>query len=325
MSGKISISIAMCTYNGARFLQEQLDSFLWQKRLPDELIVCDDDSRDETLSILNAFASKSPFPVKIYKNPQNIGYGKNFEKASLFCEGDIICFSDQDDIWLPHKLERVQEIFNEYSDLGYMVSDAKIVDEKLKPLGYSFWESIKISKKIQNKFIKGNALKLFFKDLEIYGNLLSFRSKFKEYVFPIPTYWSHDGWIPIILTIISKGFLIYEEHILYRQHNKQYCGRKKLNIKDQIKLAKITTKEDYIVRAKRWENALYCLKKDENIIDNNKVIGMVEGKITNLKARAQMGENLYKKIKNIFKEIISCRYFKYANGIKSIAKDIIYT
>jgi glycosyltransferase involved in cell wall biosynthesis len=163
MSGKISISIAMCTYNGARFLQEQLDSFLWQKRLPDELIVCDDDSRDETLSILNAFASKSPFPVKIYKNPQNIGYGKNFEKASLFCEGDIICFSDQDDIWLPHKLERVQEIFNEYSDLGYMVSDAKIVDEKLKPLGYSFWESIKISKKIQNKFIKGNALKLFSK------------------------------------------------------------------------------------------------------------------------------------------------------------------
>jgi hypothetical protein len=155
--------------------------------------------------------------------------------------------------------------------------------------------------------------------------LLSFRSKFKEYVFPIPTYWSHDGWIPIILTIISKGFLIYEEHILYRQHNKQYCGRKKLNIKDQIKLAKITTKEDYIVRAKRWENALYCLKKDENIIDNNKVIGMVEGKITNLKARAQMGENLYKKIKNIFKEIISCRYFKYANGIKSFAKDIIYT
>ena len=99
MAKTLTISIAMTTYNGEKYLQEQLDSFLGQNRLPDELVVCDDGSQDRTMAILESFSSRAPFPVRIYRNSAKLGYSKNFEKAGSLCTGDIIAFSDEDDVW----------------------------------------------------------------------------------------------------------------------------------------------------------------------------------------------------------------------------------
>ncbi|MBC7931137.1 MAG: glycosyltransferase, partial [Rubrivivax sp.] len=95
------LSIAMCTYDGGRYLAEQLASIAAQTRAPDELVVCDDRSRDETTSIVRRFAETAPFPVRLYVNEQNLGSTRNFEKAIGLCEGELIALSDQDDVWLP--------------------------------------------------------------------------------------------------------------------------------------------------------------------------------------------------------------------------------
>src|SRR5882762_9087557 len=100
----MKISIAMCTYNGARYLREQLDSIAAQTRPPSELIVCDDNSLDETREIVAGFAASAPFPVRLGVNEQNLGSIRNFERAIKLCEGDLIALSDQDDVWLPEKL-----------------------------------------------------------------------------------------------------------------------------------------------------------------------------------------------------------------------------
>src|SRR5262249_10160572 len=101
------ISIALCTYNGAKYLSSQLESYLAQTCLPDEVVVCDDCSQDETVTILNDFAIRAPFPVRILVNDQNLGSTKNFEKSISLCSGEIIFLSDQDDVWMPNKIERV--------------------------------------------------------------------------------------------------------------------------------------------------------------------------------------------------------------------------
>src|SRR4030095_14430308 len=93
MSDPLFVSIALCSYNGERYLQEQLDSIAGQSRLPDELVVCDDRSLDETAEIIRAFASKVPFPVRLTINERNLGSTKNFEKAISLCRGDIILLS----------------------------------------------------------------------------------------------------------------------------------------------------------------------------------------------------------------------------------------
>ena len=130
----MKLSIAMCTYNGASYLQEQLDSFLWQTRLPDEIVVCDDCSQDETVEILKEFAANSPFPVHLHVNKTNLGLTKNFEKAIGKCTGDIIFLSDQDDVWLPERLEKFEAAFQKDADVGLVFCDAYLVNEKLESL-----------------------------------------------------------------------------------------------------------------------------------------------------------------------------------------------
>jgi glycosyltransferase involved in cell wall biosynthesis len=98
------ISVAMATYNGARFLHEQLASLAAQTRLPLELVITDDGSEDDTLNIIAEFAKTAPFPVHIHRNEQRLGYKANFMKCASLCSGDLIAFADQDDIWLSQKL-----------------------------------------------------------------------------------------------------------------------------------------------------------------------------------------------------------------------------
>lgn len=105
---KATISVAMATYNGARFLREQLDSIAAQTRLPDELVITDDASTDATTMVIRAFAQTAPFPVHLHQNPERIGYRANFMRAMGLCASDLIAFCDQDDIWAPDKLQRCQ-------------------------------------------------------------------------------------------------------------------------------------------------------------------------------------------------------------------------
>src|SRR6266704_3029265 len=104
---KFQISIALCTYNGARFLPEQLESIAAQTRLPDEMVVCDDRSADETTDIIRTFAKNALFPVRLEINEQKLGSTKNFEKAIRLCHGEIIAPADQDDVWNPQKLSKL--------------------------------------------------------------------------------------------------------------------------------------------------------------------------------------------------------------------------
>src|SRR5215510_13144854 len=100
----VKISIAMCTHNGAPYLAEQLNSILAQTRLPDEVVVCDDCSSDNSRAILESFASKAPFLVSLQFNEQRLGSTKNFEKTIELCQGDVIALCDQDDVWSIEKL-----------------------------------------------------------------------------------------------------------------------------------------------------------------------------------------------------------------------------
>src|SRR3712207_5989304 len=101
----MSLSVALCTYDGARYLPEQLESLARQRRLPDELVVCDDGSADDTVDVVRRFADRAPFAVRLSLNPQNLGFVKNFEQAIRLCRGDLIALADQDDVWHPQKLE----------------------------------------------------------------------------------------------------------------------------------------------------------------------------------------------------------------------------
>ena len=94
----------MATYNGARFLEPQLASIAAQTRLPDELVVCDDQSSDESVEIVERFSLHAPFEVRVVRNPDRLGFAGNFLQAARLSRGDVVAWSDQDDVWMPEKL-----------------------------------------------------------------------------------------------------------------------------------------------------------------------------------------------------------------------------
>ncbi len=136
----MTISVAMCTFNGARFLRAQLESIARQRRPPDELVICDDGSSDGSVEILREFAAGASFSIRIFCNEKNLGSTQNFEKAIQLCKGDLIALCDQDDIWLPEKLSRLLQIFEQDSSLGGVFSDADLINENSQEIGKRLWQ-----------------------------------------------------------------------------------------------------------------------------------------------------------------------------------------
>lgn len=110
------LSVAMCTYNGEKYIREQLMSIRNQTLRIDEIVICDDCSEDDTVEIIENLIRQYDLPVRLHVNTWNHGYRKNFEQAICRCSGDIIFLSDQDDIWLPTKVETIIGYFNSNPD-----------------------------------------------------------------------------------------------------------------------------------------------------------------------------------------------------------------
>lgn len=200
------ISVAITTYNGAKYLGDQLGSFLCQTRQPDELVVCDDTSTDATLEILENFRQHAPFAVHVHRNETNLGFTKNFEKAISLCSGDIIFLADQDDVWLPEKIARIAETLDSRRDKMLVIHDAKLVDEDLTWHG-----ATKISQVTAGW---GSA------DPLVAGALTVLRADLRRYVLPIPAdVVGHDVWIHLIGKYLGTRLVVHEPLQLLRRHS----------------------------------------------------------------------------------------------------------
>src|SRR5262245_40539658 len=181
-----SISVGMCTYNGARYLSAQLESIAAQSVLPDELVICDDGSVDDTVEIIKEFAASAPFSVRLQINSVNLGSTKNFEKAILLCKGDLIALADQDDVWLARKLETLAAEFQSDPKVGLVFSDAEVVDDDLRPLNQRLWKSIGFDETARRKLKTDQRMEVLLPGWTVTGATMAFRSRYRALVVPIP-------------------------------------------------------------------------------------------------------------------------------------------
>lgn len=327
----MKLSIAMCTYNGALYLPEQLHSIAKQTRLPDELIVCDDGSDDDTREILAAFASKMPFIVRLYVNERNLGSTKNFEKAIALCEGDVILLSDQDDVWHPEKLMRIEAAFFSAPAAGLVFTDAQVVDHCLQPLGYSLWQRVggKLNRAGQKQTLeKGEAFESLLTRNFVTGAALAFRSGFKELVLPIPsdTDLIHDGWIALMIAAVADLYFIDEPLIQYRQHPQQQVGapvgEATVERKGDV-LAAVRRENSYLREIHKLETVHQRLSAKCSVFSCREALPKLEARLTHLQARAHMPDDKLNRLPSVLKELLSFRYHLYSNGIRSAAKDLL--
>jgi len=220
----LSISIAMATYNGARFLPDQLNSIASQTLLPYELIITDDGSLDETCSIIREFAKTSPFPVRLFHNHKRLGYRDNFIKAAYQCKGDLIAFCDQDDIWRNDKLEVQQKYFKD-PKVAMVTHPYQVMDTDGRVTKTVFPKMKRIER------LSPLSFNVFF---TYYGMTLMFRRTIlppPECINTRPVDYcafdkmmSHDQWIPFLATSSYVTIFLPNAFTLYRQHNGNTCG-----------------------------------------------------------------------------------------------------
>ena len=134
----MKVSVAMCTYNGEKYIEEQLNSILHQTKKIDEIIICDDGSKDKTLEICNKILESSNVEYILKLNKNNLGFAKNFYQAIKLCSGDIIFFCDQDDIWKENKVDLMCQVFDNDPDTLLVFSNAYITNENLEVTGNLF-------------------------------------------------------------------------------------------------------------------------------------------------------------------------------------------
>lgn len=318
------ISIAMCTCNGELFLLEQLESIAKQTVLPDELIICDDQSTDGTLKIIQEFQRKTPFNIRIYSNNLKLGPTKNFEKAISLCLKNMIVLSDQDDFWFPNKLEKMIRVFKNQPKTGYLFSDAIIVDEKLQNSSFTIWERISFDFVQRKDYKQGQQLKILLKHNVVTGATMAFRAELRKLILPIPEQWIHDAWIALLLSAANiRGTLIEEPLIKYRQHSNQLIGTKALSFNEQIQKAYLHKLDYYELLSKSFEDVVNRLIFMDKLNANTQIL--IESYINHLKKRQMIHEIQYwKRWYWIFKEILNGRYNCFSNGWKSVAKDLFF-
>jgi glycosyltransferase involved in cell wall biosynthesis len=222
----MKISVCLASYNGSKYINKQIESILYQLRETDELVIVDDNSSDETVKIIEDF--KDP-RIKLINNVFNLGVVKNFERAINNATGDIIFLSDQDDVWLPNKVEKILEVFQKYPDITLVLSDAQIIDSEGQITATSFF-------KIRGKFV-ADPLSNFIKS-KYHGCTLAFRREMLEVFLPFPADTPmHDIWIGIVNGIYGKAFYIDEPLIQHRRHSSN-TGRGMFNHAGIIKMLK---------------------------------------------------------------------------------------
>jgi glycosyltransferase involved in cell wall biosynthesis len=200
-----TVSIAMATYNGARFLDEQLASFAAQTRLPDELVVTDDGSTDGTIQVLERFATSSPFPVRIERNREKLGLHRNFEKALSLATGDVVLVSDQDDIWYPNKVETVVVALEKRPDMLALHHDEHILDQDTGEL-------------LDGTLAERTAHLGGWDRMLAAGNCTALRREVLAILLPLPENVFYDEWINWVPDLLGGRLVLREPLQLWRRH-----------------------------------------------------------------------------------------------------------
>lgn len=201
------ISVCLASYNGEKYIKEQINSILSQLKQDDELIISDDGSSDKTIAVVNDIVDPR---VKLINNLGERGYTRNFENALKEAQGDIIFLSDQDDVWVDHKVETMLKQL-ESSDM--VISNAMIVDEQLNVLNHSHFDLHKVRKGFWNNFLKTRYI----------GACMAFKRNVLTKALPFPKYQeycAHDYWLAIIGEAYFKVEIVDKPLLFYRRHDK---------------------------------------------------------------------------------------------------------
>ena len=317
------ISIAMATYAGSEFVTEQLESFAAQSRLPDELVICDDHSPDDTVEKLEAFAERALFEVRVERNPHNLGTTANFGRAVSLCTGDLVFLSDQDDCWRPEKTRAVEQVFEARPEVGAVFHNGHVVDAQGSSLGHTLWDGLMFTPQERELVKQGLATDVFSKHVVAAGCSLAFRRVYQDLYLPLPAFHDcHDSWIAFLIASVSEVALLERELIDYRVHGDNQFGLRKLSLREQLEKARWQLESGIFEYGMRLFAMIDERLEESTRPVDERTLALVEAKIEHCDLRNEMSPRLFGRLPTILSEWWNGNYGRFSYGAKSVVQDL---
>jgi glycosyltransferase involved in cell wall biosynthesis len=228
----LSVAVVMCTYNGERFIAEQLHSIFSQTRPPDHLVIVDDVSTDDTYRLVEQLCAQRPSGMRLtlQRNACNLGYVANFDRALGLADEDLLFLCDQDDVWHPGKIERMEREFIARPDLDLLHTDARLVGANGASLGCGLFEALEVTAEERRALHQGQGFRVLLRRNVVTGATSAARRSVIRRASPFPELWVHDEWIAVVAAIGGCIDCLEEMLIDYRQHGGNQIGVQKRSI-----------------------------------------------------------------------------------------------
>jgi glycosyltransferase involved in cell wall biosynthesis len=322
--GRVSLTASIClgTWNGEAYLEQLLESIAGQVRLPDELVVGDDGSTDSTVAIVKRFAARSGFRVLVQENPERLGVDGNFQHLIGRATGDVIFPCDQDDVWLPEKLSMMLAELEQRPEVVGLFCNSFLIDASGRRLPGTLW-SITHSNAADRAALKsGRGLVQLVARPSVAGHALAFRSGARDLVLPFSPSCLYDMWISRLLAATGGLASIEETLVEYRLHDANALGLAGVS-RSALSPASwnapnrwaqdVVAMDDMIVRL--HERAPGSLRGDDEAVLRERTM--------HLDRRTQLPARRLRRIGPVSAEILSGRYSRYSNGLRSAGRDLM--
>ncbi|MDY7526678.1 MULTISPECIES: glycosyltransferase family 2 protein [unclassified Cryobacterium] len=324
------VSVAMCTFNGAAYVTEQLRSILGQTRPPAQIVVSDDASSDGTPelveSVVAEWRARNPLgaiEVRVIRNASGLGVTGNFEQALAACSGDILALSDQDDIWHPRRLELMTAEFTRRPELVLLHTDARLVDGDGHPLGMTLLQTLGVTDVAKALEHDGRALELLVQRNIVTGATMMVRRELLERARPFPAAWVHDEWLAMVAVLTGTMDLLDEQLVDYRQHDANQIGVTNLDTAGRLGR----------LRAPRTERNRRLLARARALAERApsllgptaepSVLYLLEDKLAHEVVRSSLPAAYAARILPVVREWRTGRYARFGLGAQDVLRDLV--
>jgi glycosyltransferase involved in cell wall biosynthesis len=320
--GGPSVSVALCTHNGARFVEEQVRSILGQSVPPVEIVLSDDASTDDTVARVVALVEPSGVRLTVLSNVPALGVTRNFEQAILACTGEIIALSDQDDVWHPDRLERVLGRFAADPGLLLLHGDAVLVDERGEPLRHTLFESLEVSDDEITEIEQGRAFAALLRRNLVTGATAVFRRALVDAAVPFPAAWVHDEWLAVIAATIGRVGVTRERLVDYRQHGANEIGAQKRSLTGKVRRL-LEPRTERNARLEARAAALVARLESWGSAVRPEMMESARAKLRHEIVRNSLPRNRVFRVGRVVNEARAGGYALYGRGTQDVARDLL--
>ncbi|MDJ0337568.1 glycosyltransferase family 2 protein [Cryobacterium sp. PH31-O1] len=325
----MSVSVALCTYNGAAYLAEQLDSILNQTVLPGQIVVSDDGSTDASLAIARRVVSdwlrenpSSALDLIVLQNAKALGVTANFEQALAACTGDLIALCDQDDVWLPQRLERMTAEFDRRPGLLLLHAEARLVDAVGNPLGLTLLQTLGVSDADRAGVHEGHAFDALLRRNIVTGATMMVRRELVAAATPFPAAWVHDEWLAMVAAATGMVDLLDEPLTDYRQHGNNQIGVTTLDASGKLgRLRAPRTARNARLLAR--SEALQHRASGFEPAASAAVLALIDAKLTHERMRSALSQHRLLRVAPIVRGWRRGDYTRFGLGLQDVLRDLV--